>query len=229
MGSPEPGTAAGPARRSVVPVSDLEQVDEATGRFLGAVGGVSGADISRPTLLPGWTVGHVLTHVARNADSHIRRAEAAMHGEVIDQYPGGLEGRAAEIEAGAACSAGAILDDVAASCDVLAAVWDRVPEDAWQRVTRDVGGRERPLFALPGRRWQELEVHLVDLGIGVTHRDWPDEFVTAWLPRLEVGVSDRSPPGHPPPDTSGLDDRDRLAWLYGRLLPPGLPELAPWS
>ena len=30
------------------------------------------------------------------------------------------------------------------------------------------------------------EVHLVDLGIGVTYRDWPADFVAAWLPRLRA-------------------------------------------
>jgi maleylpyruvate isomerase len=185
--------------------------------------------VAGPSLLPGWTVGHVLTHVARNADSHVRRAEATRRGEVVEQYPGGFEGRAAEIEQGAARGAGAILDDVATSSAALRAVWSRLPEEVWARITRDVGGRERPLSSLPGRRWQELEVHLVDLGTGVTYRDWPDGFVGAWLPRLEASAMDRLPSGSPMPDVSSLDDRQRLAWLYGRAHPLGLPVLAPWS
>ena len=34
-------------------------------------------DPARPSLLPGWTVGHVLTHLARNADSMTRVLVAA--------------------------------------------------------------------------------------------------------------------------------------------------------
>ena len=47
----------------------------------------------RPSRLPGWTVGHVLTHIARNADSLVWRLEGAARGELRDQYPGGLEQR----------------------------------------------------------------------------------------------------------------------------------------
>jgi maleylpyruvate isomerase len=104
-----------------------------------------------------------------------------------------------------------------------------VPSGAWSRVTRDVGGRERPLSALPGRRWQEVEVHLVDLDVGVTYEDWPDEFVARWLPLVEASEGSRIPPGQAAPDSSGLDHRLRLAWLYGRARPPGFPELAPWG
>ena len=49
---------------------------------------------------PGWTVGHVLTHLARNADSIVAGAAAAERGEVVDRYEGGGAGRDAEIEAG---------------------------------------------------------------------------------------------------------------------------------
>ena len=45
------------------------------------------------TLLPEWSVGHVMTHLARNAEAMVRRVEAATRGEVIDQYAGGVEGR----------------------------------------------------------------------------------------------------------------------------------------
>ncbi len=43
-----------------------------------------------PSLLPEWSDGHVLTHLARNADSVVRRMEGAARGELVDQYPGGL-------------------------------------------------------------------------------------------------------------------------------------------
>lgn len=221
------GDAGGSEDLAAVPVADLRWVADATRRFLDVVEDLTGDDVGAASLLPGWTVGHILTHVARNADSHIRRSAAAMRGEVIDQYPGGFKGRAAEIEAGACRSAAAITDDVRSTAAALAKTWELVAGSAWLRPTRDVSGRERPLNELPARRWQELEVHVVDLGAGPTYRDWPDDFVAVWLPRLEAELPDRLATKERP-EVSTLDERERLAWLYGRSAEPGLPELPPW-
>lgn len=196
---------------------------DAQRRFDDAIGGLSDDDVRRFTDLPDWTVGHLLTHVARNADSHARRSEAAARGEVVDQYPGGYEGRAAEIEAGASRSAADLIDDVRESAAQMHRTWQSMPESAWSNVTRDVGGRTRPLAELVLRRWQELEVHAVDLGAGITYRDWPDDFVVQWLPRLRASFADR------PATPAGFDERDELAWLYGRLKGDDLPPLPPWG
>jgi maleylpyruvate isomerase len=174
-------------------------------------------------LLPGWTVAHLLTHVARNADSHIRRAEAATRGEVVEQYAGGFEGRAAEIEAGAGRAAAALLDDVRSTGAAVLATWHSLPGAAWDGMTTDVGGRERPLWQLAARRWQELEVHVIDLGTGITHAEWSDDFVAVWLPQLRRFHGDRRPDG------LALDEREELAWLYGRFTRSDLPVLAPWA
>jgi maleylpyruvate isomerase len=216
------------------PDEDLRRVDHAQQRFLALVHELDDAGVAAPCLLPGWSVGHLLAHVARNADSHTLRAEAAARGEVVDQYPGGFEGRAAEIEAGAARAAAEQRVDLETSAERMAAAWAIVPDGAWSNVTRDVGGRERPLGQLPGRRWQELEVHAVDLGLGVTHRDWADDFVEVWLPRLRAELPGRVEPGTDPDAVAAqaaaaLDPRDELAWLYGRLDRPDLPPLRAWS
>ena len=51
--------------------------------------------------LPGWTRGHVVTHLARNADALRDLVEGAIVGEEREQYPGGAEGRAGAIDDGA--------------------------------------------------------------------------------------------------------------------------------
>jgi maleylpyruvate isomerase len=104
-----------------------------------------------------------------------------------------------------------------------------LPLPAWSQTTRDVGGRERPLRALPSRRWQELEVHLVDLEVGVTYAQWSDDFVAVFLPRLRATVTDRLPEGARLEALNFGDPREELAWLYGRLPRPDLPDLAPWG
>ena len=112
-----------------------------------------------------------MTHVARNADSHVRRAEAAARGERVEQYAGGYAGRAAAIEAGAGRSAAELLDDVRTSHDRMVAAWASLPDPAWDVVSHDVGGTPRALRDLPLRRWQEVEVHLVDLDVSLANQD----------------------------------------------------------
>jgi maleylpyruvate isomerase len=210
-----------------MPLEDIEAVAAAHRRLMARIGGLSDADVRKPSLLPDWTVGHVLAHLARNADSHVRRADAAVAGVVVDQYPGGYEGREAEIEAGAGRPAAAIIDDVSQSAAALDRKWREMPEHAWSAVSRDVSGRERQLRDLPARRWQEVEVHLVDLDIGVTHRDWSEDFLSAWLPRSREQILRKLDPGASLPH---LDDpREELAWLYGRLRRGDLPPLPPWG
>jgi maleylpyruvate isomerase len=211
------------------PDADLSRVGEAQQRFLDVVGRFDDSDLHRRSLLPGWTVAHVLAHVARNADSHRRRAEAAVRGDVIDQYPGGLEGRAAEIERDAARTRVELVDDVVSSAERMQVAWRQVPDRAWDVISRDALGRERPLRTLPARRWQEVEVHVIDLDASVTHRDWPADFVEVWLPALRSTVEPRLPTGAALPPPGLLDDRDELAWLYGRLRRSDLPELGPWA
>jgi maleylpyruvate isomerase len=210
-----------------IPHQDLERVAASQARLLAVIEPLSDAEMRQPSRLPDWTVGHVLCHLARNADSHRRRADAAARGKVIDQYQGGWEGRADEIEAGARRPASALVDDVRHSAQQMDDAWSRVPEGAWDNVTRDVSGTLRPLSALPARRWQELEVHLVDLGVGVSYETWSDEFVATFLPGWRATLEDRLG-GRQVPPAGLLDERAELAWLYGRLHRPDLPELTPW-
>ncbi|MHB8465753.1 MAG: maleylpyruvate isomerase N-terminal domain-containing protein [Acidimicrobiales bacterium] len=211
------------------PTADIERVADAQRRFLAAVENLDDAAAASPSPLPGWTMGHVLTHVARNADSHCRRAEAAVRREVVEQYPGGYVGREAEIAAGASRPAADLVEDVRATAERLDEIWASLPDAAWSWASPDVGGVQRSVRDLPSRRWHELEVHVVDLGVGVTHRDWSDDFVACWLPRLRLSLPARLPAGAGLLAPDRLDERDELAWLYGRLRRDDLPSLRGWG
>jgi maleylpyruvate isomerase len=210
-----------------VPERDIARVADAHERFLELIDAMGDDQMRRQSLLPGWTVSHVLTHVARNADSHVRRASAAMRGEMVDQYDGGYAGRAAEIEAGSTRPAAEVVEDVRRSARALDEAWAGLPAEAWLSRTRDVSGRERPLFELPSRRWQEVEVHAVDIDAGVSYHNWPDDFVLEWLPRTRERMWPQVPL-----DIGGFqfnDPREELAWLYGRLGRDDIPGLPPWG
>jgi maleylpyruvate isomerase len=212
--------------RVFVPESDLRHVEDAHRRCLEAIGSLDDGDVGRPSRLPGWTVAHLLTHLARNADSHARRSEAARRGEMVDQYEGGSEGRAAEIETGALRRASELIADVRESAHALEETWRQLPGDAWLGRSRDVSGSTRYLFELPSRRWQEVEVHLVDLDLGITYADWPDAFIREWLPRSRERFRSTLP------DLDSVrfaDPAEELAWLYGRLVRGDLPPAPPWG
>lgn len=140
-------------------------------------------DCRGPSLLPGWSRGHVLTHWARNADGQSRMLLAAMHGDIAAQYPGGDAQREADIEAGAARPARLILGDVRTAIAQIEDVWHRMPADAWSRPTAARIG-QRPAWMSVWARWRESEIHHVDLDAGYAHGHWPAEFVDLLLPRV---------------------------------------------
>jgi maleylpyruvate isomerase len=172
--------------------------------------GVDDSDLRRSSRLPGWTNGHVLTHLARNADAVCRRIDGALRGEAVEQYAGGASGRAAEIEAGAGRGARQIVDDAVQCAHRLDQAFAGLPDDCWARPVKTIRGGEVPVALLPYRRWREVEVHLVDLGLGFTSSDWSPELVDRMLPTLVAGLPGRA------------DARELAAWMLGRGSPPQL-------
>ncbi len=216
--------------RDLAPREHLEQLARSEATMRAAVAPLAQADVTVASPLPGWSIAHVLSHIARNADSHVRRIEAARRHEVIDQYPGGLVGRDHEIDQGATRSARTIVDDVIATSLQLDAAWSRLVGDEWLGESRDATGQVRDARGLPSRRLQEVEVHLLDLDIDASARDWSDVFVAVFLPQLRSTMTDRVPTGRPVPtaaELGALDGRDELAWLYGRVHISPLPDLLP--
>src|SRR4029077_10081492 len=127
--------------------------------------------VTRPSLLPGWTVGHVATHIARNAEGHVRMFDAAKRGEIAAMYPGGREQRTADIEAGARRTAAELRDDVATTAAQLEAVWAAMPAAAWAGRGIPFSG-ESTMAELLFIRWREVTVHHADLGLGYSWSDW---------------------------------------------------------
>jgi maleylpyruvate isomerase len=203
------------ARRRVI-----EQVHDAhlaLVEHLDAMSSGAAGNPARPSLLPDWTRGHVLTHIARNADSFVRVLDAARRGEVVTQYEGGFVSRNADIEAGAGRDWAALVADVRSSAGALEDVFDS--QDRWDLAMTNSSGESVPHTDLPFRRLREVVVHHADLGDDAfTPDDWPDEYVREDLRRMEMLYSARQPMG-----ATGLPDaatkvapRLRLCWLLGR-------------
>jgi maleylpyruvate isomerase len=168
-------------------------------------------DQKQPSLLPDWTVGHVLTHIARNADSIVRMLDG------LDQYEGGIEGRRADIEAGAGRLPGELIADVRSTIWRLEQRWAQEP--AWDGPPAKATFGDVPRHVLPSRRWRETEVHHADLGFGYTFADMPDDFVRHELRRMEMQWTSRQPMGLTtlPEAVLHLPPPERLAWMMGRI------------
>ncbi len=231
LGPPDRVTArVGNVGHVTAPTQDVERVAASHRRLLGTMEGLTDESARGPSLLPGWTVGHLLTHLARNADSHVHRARAARRGEMVDQYPGGRPAREAAIEAGAGRPAAELAADVRRSASAAEEAWAEVPDHAWGALSRDVRGQEVPLRNLPASRWREAEVHLVDLGLGLTPLGWSGDFVDAWLPGARARAAGGGEAGAAQGARALFDHpAEELAWRYGRLQRPGLPPPPPWE
>lgn len=179
--------------------------------------------VSRPSLLPGWTVGHVATHIARNADGHADMLEAALRGEIAPMYPGGREQRSADIEAGASRSADEVIADVVDSAARLEVTWAAMQPEAWAGRGVTITG-EMIMSELLFIRWREVVVHHADLGLGYSWSDWDEEYVRLDLARLSMLWASRKPMGLTdlPMEAMAVPPRHRLAWLLGRTEIDGL-------
>jgi maleylpyruvate isomerase len=157
------------------PDADITGCAAAHARLLEAVSGLDDDAVRRPSLLPDWSIAHVLAHLARNADSHVNMLEGALRGEVRWQY--GLDQREREIEEGAARSAAVLLDDLGSSVAELESLWQRVPDDMWATGAGRVRAGVLPVSEMPFRRWREVEIHHADLGLDRTYADFTDAYV----------------------------------------------------
>lgn len=165
----------------------LSQIEAATGRLVGTAGALSDDQASEPSLLPGWTRGHVLTHVARNGDGLRNLLTSALTGVKTPQYPS-LEARNAQIEAGAGRPAAALAADVATSASQFAALARELSREAWAVEVEGMKGPAHPAWFILHRRLFEVEVHHVDLASGYTADDWPAWFVGEQLYRVTAGL-----------------------------------------
>jgi maleylpyruvate isomerase len=181
---------------------DLASVHRATEQLLGAAAGLDNAAVAAPSRLPGWTRGHVLAHLARNAEALVNVLEG------LPMYADDAA-RDADIERDAARSLGIQLSDVrdtAARFQQSAAV-----AADWARTVTMRGGVTDVAARLPFRRLIEIELHHVDLGLGRELEDLSEDFTRREIDFLTERFSGH--PGVPPLDLSSTEGR---SWRTGR-------------
>ncbi len=212
----------------------LARLGESTDRLLATADALTDTQVAGASRLPGWSRGHVLTHIARNADGFRNLLGWARTGIETPMYPS-EEARARAIQAGAGRSAADLAADLRASAAAFEAAAD-LPAGAWDApVARR--GVTFPAAGILTRRLSELEIHHVDLGAGYQPGDWPADFVQETLARVASDFAGRldapaclarpdghdaaypigpASPGLATPVTVSGPPGTLLAWLIGR-------------
>ncbi|MEU0411746.1 maleylpyruvate isomerase family mycothiol-dependent enzyme [Streptomyces griseorubiginosus] len=180
---------------------DLESVRGATERLLTAAAEMDNAAVTQSSRLPGWSRGHVLAHLSRNADALVN----VLRGRPM--YPS-AEARDADIERDAPRALDVQLADLRDSAARFQEA-GAAPAD-WSRTVELRNGVTDSASRVPFRRWAEVELHHVDLGIGYELEDLPEEFKEREIAFLADRFS-----GHPEVPATSLADGTR-AWSTGR-------------
>jgi maleylpyruvate isomerase len=148
----------------------LAAVDRHTARLEETLAGLE-PDVRAPTLCEGWTRGHVLTHLARNADGLAALVRAAVDGSGETMYAS-AEARDADIEAGSGRELPEQVEDVRAGAERVGGELRRLrPEHADRALDRVPGVRFVTAGRLPFMRLREVVFHHVDLDAGFTFAD----------------------------------------------------------
>lgn len=215
----------------------ISRIEEADARVAATASALSDEQLREPSLLPGWSRGHVLTHIARNADGLGNLLTWARTGVETPQYAS-QQARDEAIEAGAGRPCTELVEDVISSSAAFVTLARELPEDAWTAEVRGMRGPSYPAWYTLQRRLTEVQIHHVDVAGDYTPSDWPDWFLatmtyevtgqlsadpqapSAVLTDTTSGRQYLLPPAGPgtgagAPAISG-PGHELLAWLLGR-------------
>ncbi|MQA94078.1 MAG: maleylpyruvate isomerase family mycothiol-dependent enzyme [Streptosporangiales bacterium] len=177
--TPAPGTA-----------EPLSLLATSTERLLATVDGLSQDAVTERSTLPGWTRGHVLAHIAYNADGLRNLVAWARTGEKTPMYAS-PESRNADIEAGAPRPLAAHREHLARGAEALAADLAALPAGRLDAEVFLLNGKKLLGRDLAWQRMAEVEIHHVDLDAGHTPEDWPPALVSWIMDRTVVGFRNR--------------------------------------
>ncbi|MEY9969070.1 maleylpyruvate isomerase [Streptacidiphilus sp. MAP12-16] len=188
-----------------------------------------------PSALPGWTRGHVVTHLARSADVYCWLLALARTGTEPGPRADAVTLDRA-LHEGAGRSGAELVADLRTSLDRLLDEAASVPAERWTTLVTALAGWWHPAWFTLHRCRRELETHHADLNLGYTTANWPADYVTWALDDILTALAAH----HFPVARIDAEDLDRswtlsgtgptvtgpghtlLAWLAGRGRDPQL-------
>jgi maleylpyruvate isomerase len=169
----------------------LVAVDRHTGLLIQTARSLDPGSLGEPSRCPGWTRGHILTHLARNADALVNLVTNATTGSSTPMYAS-PESRETDIEAGA----GRPLDEQVVDVETSAARFASAAAGLTDEMT------DLPLVArnntkvkagyLPFMRLREVVLHHLDLNADYGFADVDDD-VVLWLLQDTIRRLSRDP------------------------------------
>ena len=214
-----------------------------------AVDALDDVALRAPTGLAGWTRGHVVSHLARNADGLVNLLHWARTGIESPMYASKAD-READIEEGANRLARVQQEDLRAADERFFMAAEVMSDTDWEASVVNGQGTAVAVSLVPWMRLTEVLVHHVDLVVGVDFDEVVElagDQVGLLLDYVVTRYDDR--PGVPgvrlavelPSGEEGtwlLGDAEpaevrvpaaaALGWLTGRSATDGLPALPAW-
>ena len=166
---------------SVIEVASAESL---VARF---IENLSNDDVAADSLLPNWSRGHVITHLANNARGLSNLIDWALSGVQKDMYVS-VEQRGIDIEDGAKRPGNEIVADFLEQANIFANNLDRLIAGPLlsDEVVLGNGMHVHP-HEITTLRERELLVHLVDLGLDYKANDWSFDFSIKTLKSVSAG------------------------------------------
>lgn len=185
----------------------LELIRHADHSLVRTVDGLSEAAWAEPSLLPDWTRGHVVAHLALNAEGLSRVLTGAHLGQPQAMYDSS-EARDTDIDELATAPVPDVRSRLLASTTSFRRALTTMREEDWEaRFERTPGGPSFAVASIPLMRVREVEIHHADLGAGYSADDWPTAFAALLLRSMT-----KRP--YPAPFTAEATDLGRT-WSYG--------------
>lgn len=186
----------------------LHLLESATRRLVRTVDAMADFQFAEPSLLPGWSRGHVVAHLVLNAEGLAGALEGVREEQAVPMYAS-QEARDSDIEKLSAADPAVLRDRLLASTFAIRDGVDELPENLYAARIERTPESDRSFTA--GRvgemRLREVEIHHADLDLAYTWAEWPSDFTVLLL-------DNRGTVHDGPPFTAHAVDLGR-SWSFG--------------